>query len=307
MNTSAASTTSSVISTAQTASLAAEEARKIDWNAPWLAHLAPRLRLLDAQAPQKWAQADDMKAALNHAVAQLQAQGLAMQTGLGKPLHFIAQEDLPHGQAYEVHIAQTGGVPTRLNLHDFFNASIWLTFPRIKAVLNARQNEQISAHGVTHQRGMARDALTLFDENSALLVTSNASIATALRQFDWDNALVAPRNLWENPRVPSADAQTVLYLFGHALMDKLTGPRKPMCAHTWVVMVDPTWFALNPVARMDEVDTRLAEQLRTHAFHTHDFCPLPVLGVPHFYQDNADANFYNDKQVFRAGRLRLCK
>jgi hypothetical protein len=32
------------------------------------------------------------------------------------------------------------------------------------------------------------------------------------------------------------------------------------------------------------------------------FQPLPVLGVPYFWPDNADPLFYDDTQVFRAGR-----
>ena len=281
------------------------EAEKINWNAPWLAHLCPRFATrVSGLAAQQWSQAPDMKAALNAAVAQLRAQGLPMLTGQGEALHFIAQEDLPEGKAYEEHIAQTGGVPTRLNLHDFFNACIWLTFPLTKAVLNARQFEQITAHGVTHQRGMARDALTLFDENAALLVTSDVSIAEALRAFDWQNALVTPRTRWENNVKPSPNAQAAVYLFGHALMDKLTAPRKAMCAHTWVILVESDWFRADLATRFADLDTRLSAQLRTHQFHTHDFCPLPVLGVPYFWQDNADANFYNDTQVFRAGRMR---
>lgn len=277
------------------------ESEKINWSAPWLAHLAPRFPM---HTPEQWANAPNLKVALNSAVAQLRTQGLPMLTGQGKPLHFIAQEDLPEGTAYEAHIAQTGGVPTRLNLHDFFNACIWLTLPLTKAVLNARQFEQIGQLGVTHQRGMARDALTLFDENAALLVTSDADIADALRAFDWHNALVAPRALWAHPSELGTDAQACVYLFGHALMEKLTAPRKAMCAHTWIVRVEPDWFALDLKARMNELDARLSAQLRTHTFHTHDFCPLPVLGIPHFCQDNTDASFYNDTQVFRAGRMR---
>ncbi len=144
--------------------LAFSEACQINWLAPWLAHLAPRF---PTHTPEQWANAPDLKIALNAAVDELRAQGLPMLTGQGQALHFIAQADLPEGVAYEAHIAQTSGVPTRLNLHDFFNASIWLTFPLTKAVLNARQFEHIATHGVTHQRGMARDALTLFDENAS--------------------------------------------------------------------------------------------------------------------------------------------
>ena len=30
--------------------------------------------------------------------------------------------------------------------------------------------------------------------------------------------------------------------------------------------------------------------------------PLPILGVPHFWAENADPSFYDDSQVFRSGR-----
>ena len=155
------------------------EAAQIDWSAPWLAHLAPRFA---QRSPEQWAAAADLKVALNTAVNDLRAQSLPMLTGQGKALHFIAQEDLPEGTAYEEHIAETGGVPTRLNLHDFFNASIWLTFPRTKAVLNKRQYEQISANGVTHQRGMARDALN-YAQSTALFLQQAGAMEEAQKHW----------------------------------------------------------------------------------------------------------------------------
>ena len=266
----------------------------INWSAPWLAHLPVVCREL-ASAP-------DLKAALNAALLHSDS---VVHSGGDAPLAFIAQEDLPAGVAYESHIYATGGVPTRLNLHDFFNACIWLTFPKTKAVLNRRQAEQINALGVTHERGMARDALTLFDENAAILVVSDARISAALREFDWGNALVAPRGDWDAPCAPRADARAALYPFGHALLEKLTAPRKAMCAHTWVLEVAADWFALPLRERLADLDARLAVQLASIELNPRDFCPLPVLGVPHFSADNADKTFYNDARVFRSGRLRL--
>ena len=175
------------------------DVEKLSWSAPWLTHLGARFA---QDTPALWSSSMDTRSALNFAVAILHAHGLPMKTGLGKKLKFIPQENLPRARAYEEHIALTGGVPTRLNLHDFFNACVWLTFPLTKAVLNARQYEQIQAHGVQDKRGMARDALTLFDENAAILVTSNTQIADALRHFDWQNALVATRDLWDDPFNP---------------------------------------------------------------------------------------------------------
>ncbi|MFS9669939.1 DUF3025 domain-containing protein, partial [Klebsiella pneumoniae] len=77
----------------------------------------------------------------------------------------VPQDALPAGAAYEAHIAATGQVPTRDNLHDFFNALIWLHWPRAKAALNARQARAITQDGIGAARGTVRDAATLFDEN----------------------------------------------------------------------------------------------------------------------------------------------
>lgn len=265
----------------------------INWSAPWLAHLAT-----DAQL---WAQADDMVQAINLSAEKRRD----LYSGSGCALHFIAQEALPTGAAYESHIFDTGGVPTRLNLHDLFNASVWFTFPQIKAVLNARQAAQINQHGIQHARGVARDALTLFDENAAILVTSEPSLSEALKAFNWHDCLVQPRSLWDIPHAPTTSAQAALYSFGHALMEKLVSPYKAICAHTWVMQVSPDWFALSQAERICDLDHRLSQQLQHHVFDTRDFCPLPILGVPHFWPDNTQPDFYNDPRVFRSGRTRL--
>ncbi len=57
---------------------------------------------------------------------------------------FVPQESLPEGTAYEEFISATGNVPTRDNLHDFFNGLVWQTFPLIKRELNALQAAQIA-------------------------------------------------------------------------------------------------------------------------------------------------------------------
>lgn len=272
-------------------SLSASDQGLIDWQAPWLAHLSQHAQL---------ASSTDLIATLNQSIA-----GQSFVTGAGQALHFIPQDDLPEGTAYEAHIAATGGVPTRLNLHDFFNACVWLTFPHTKALLNQRQAEQLQTLGVQHTRGMARDALTLFDENAAILVVSDPAIGDALRAFDWHNALVAPRAHWDSPVVPRANATAALYAFGHALMEKLTAPRKAICAHTWVVHVDADWFSLPQATRLAALDVLLAQHIRAWDINPRDFCPLPMLGVPHFWADNADETFYNDERVFRSGRMRL--
>ncbi|VVE29014.1 membrane protein [Pandoraea anhela] len=112
----------------------------IDWQAPWWSAVAARGQA--ALACEDWRQA-----------LSAQAVQAALVSGQGRALCFVAQEELPAETAYEAFIAATGRVPTRRNLHDFFNALIWLTYPRGKAALNARQAAAIAADGVRATRG----------------------------------------------------------------------------------------------------------------------------------------------------------
>ncbi len=61
-------------------------------------------------------------------------------------------------------------MPTRDNLHDFFNGLAWLHFPQAKRCLNELQAAEIDQRRRGRPpRGPLRDALTLFDENGAVL------------------------------------------------------------------------------------------------------------------------------------------
>ena len=82
----------------------------IDWSAPWYEGL-PRIAV---EGP--------VHEALN-------------RTGAA-PVRFVPQAELPAGMAYERLIFETGRVPTRDNLHDFFNGLVWLRFPQAKRRLN---------------------------------------------------------------------------------------------------------------------------------------------------------------------------
>ncbi|HXZ09231.1 MAG TPA: DUF3025 domain-containing protein, partial [Paraburkholderia sp.] len=89
----------------------------IDWSTPWFAQFATR--------GVRWQQAALGSEAALLAEMNTDAGRSGQTTGRGKRLAFIAQDDLPVGSAYEAHIASTGCVPTRHNLHDFFNALVW--------------------------------------------------------------------------------------------------------------------------------------------------------------------------------------
>src|SRR5256885_7318982 len=56
------------------------------------------------------------------------------------PWRFVPQHDLPEGTAYEQFIFETRCIPTRDNLHDFFNGLIWLRWPALKDRKSTRLN-----------------------------------------------------------------------------------------------------------------------------------------------------------------------
>jgi len=259
---------------------------QIDWSRPWYDAVRPAFEGLGIEG-------DDFSAAFTRNAARL---GLLNHRDL--PISFVPQEALPDGTAYEAFISATGGVPTRDNLHDFFNGLVWQTFPLIKRQLNALQAAQIAAAGgVGQSRGAARDAATIFDENAALLLVrasrAGRALVDELRAHCWDAALFEKRAMF------GPDAQ--VWLFGHALMEKLVAPRKAITAHTRVVFADDAYFALSAGEQRAWIDARVAAELAQGPLATSSFTPLPVLGVPGWWPQQ-DAAFYADAGVFRPKR-----
>lgn len=238
----------------------------IDWHAPWLVPLR----------------------AVGQAVQQRVLVGCLVADALNSvgacPVGFVRQAELPPGQAYEHFIFDTGRVPTRENLHDFFNGLVWLQFPHTKRRLNQLQAQAIAADGVQAVRGPLRDALTVFDENGAVL-SAPPALWAALRARDWQALFVDLRPLWREAR---------LVLFGHALLEKLVSPRKPTVAHVYQAPV-----AINSIASLD---AWLAQAVQPGPWAAKPFTPLPVLGVPGWWPANEVPGFYGDAQVFRPPR-----
>jgi hypothetical protein len=243
---------------------------ELDWQRAWL---APYRSLGEATAA-RLAAGDSVADALNACIP-----GVPPMLSAG-PLRFVAHEALPTGEAYEAFIHRTANVPTRDNLHDFFNGLVWLRFPLLKRRLNELQAQEISQSGIGATRGAVRDALTLFDENAAFW-QGPPQLAHALQGRDWHALFVTHRLAW-------ADARLVL--FGHALLEKLVQPRKSITAHACVVP-----------SQVDD-EAHLCAMLNPAWLASKSFHPLQVLGVPGWWAANGSAAFYEDPSVFRAPR-----
>jgi hypothetical protein len=229
---------------------------------PWLSPYA-----LVAQQVLNAASSESVAAALNA------ARGKQLDT-----LRFVDQSALPSGESYESFIARTNCIPTRDDTHDLFNGLMWLSYPKTKQRLNALHARAIEQQGGTGSRGPLRDALTVFDENAALL-QAPAELIEALRLRDWKALFLTRRALWQSAR---------LLVFGHALMQKLMSPRKAITAHVWLVQ--------------ELEDVAIAATLSPERLTTKTYLPLPVLGVPGWWAANEEPSFYEDAGVFRPTR-----
>lgn len=252
----------------------------IGWSAPWFAPFSgPGAVLADS---------DDWIGEANGFAERLQ-----LRNHRGLPVRFIPQVELPDGTGYEAHISATGQVPTRDNLHDFFNALAWLHFPHIKQTLNALHAQSLDEPVRAGSRGRQRDAATLFDENAALFIARDEQLIEDLREHRWQQVL------WRSPQAFASEAQVML--FGHALLEKLVTPYKSLTAHVWTVRVDADWWLMDEATRRADIDRRVSAAL-SEGFTSADFCHLPVLGVPGWWPGQ-DAAFYEDSTVFRPRRI----
>jgi len=240
---------------------------RIDWARPWFAGW----RELGALASIQVNGHGSVCSALN------------LVLGPGFSMKFVLQSELPSSLAYEAFIFSNKCIPTRDNLHDFFNGLCWLRFPQTKLRLNFLQAQEIASEGVGATRGPLRDALTLFDENVLLLQTSN-DLWQALQVRDWGKLFGELRDEWRT---------THIVIFGHALLEKLVTPYKSITAHVFRVSSD--------VDTQDDqaLDDWLSNNLQPDYLATKPFFALPVLGVPGWCPENEDLSFYLDTHVFR--------
>lgn len=224
-------------------------------------------------------------------VASLAASaGLRTENGL--PLAFVPPR--ADGLGYEERIWLRGEVETRPdNWHDFFNAVIWLAFPRAKAALNARHRREMAAGGT--MRGPARDALTHFDECGLLVVSADHSLLELMRGFAWKDLF------WK--RRAAVRRAMGFFVFGHATCEQLLAPFRGITGKAIIYPVDREWLDAPPAARLSDLDARLAADFAAgYPQRPRDLQPVPLLGIPGMCADSEDPAYYDDTWHFRPGR-----
>ncbi len=211
----------------------------------------------------------------------------------GRPLRLVAAGGkLP----YEIRVYESGELECREhNWHDLFNVLTWLVFPQTKAALNARHHGGWTA-ATRDGRGAVRDALTLFDESGLVVLSAEPALLQLIRDFHWKPLF------WEQ-RAAVINAMRFLP-FGHALCEKVLAPYRGLTGHALLLDIDAGLLELPMPALLRTVDGRLANLLIDPQIlqSTRQLSPLPVLGIPGWCSDNANAAYYDDTGYFRPGR-----
>lgn len=211
------------------------------------------------------------------------------QSASGAAIHFVAED----AANYEKSIFDTGRVPTREgSWHDFFNALVWLRFPKTKAALNHRHVRHLREDA---PRGPLRDAATQFDECGVVVLSLDRQVNALLDAQAWVEAL------WDRR---AALRGTRFLVFGHASLDVLREPHFGLCGKA-LYLDAPASLAAAPLASwIAFADDTLAVRFKNDGFcaSPRALAPLPLLGVPGVTAANECRDYYLDTRQFRPRR-----
>lgn len=235
-------------------------------------------------------------------LAALNALTQSLCSASGAPIRFVPPlaASRSFDEHYEVRLYREGSIGTRAhNWHDLFNALVWLSFPRIKATLNARHYEEISRRPGDPLRGTARDVLTLFDEGGVFVASANADLSALLRGERWKDLFWGRRE--------DVKRSMRFYVFGHAIMEKALSPYAGITAKALIVDVDDDFLRADDVAQRATLDAAGVTCFSGDVVFrsTRSLGPLPILGIPGWTSDNESPSYYDDTQQFRPPRMQL--
>jgi hypothetical protein len=266
------------------------------WTLHWLErspmHM-PLARIARHLPAEQWPDIDTLNKVLGKCDRQV-------SNARGKAIKFVKQAGKPacFDEQFEPRTFLRAQVMVRSqSWHDLFNALVWMTFPNTKAAINARHFALLqTCQG--GQRTPAGDALTHFDEDGLVVVSSSQYLLELLLNFRWKELF------WQHRQAVRAQMRFVL--FGHAMYEKALKPFVGMTAKSVLLRVPPDVLCLESAAFTEQVDRRLAAYVTDPRNLTRGraLAPLPVLGVPGWWAQNEISEFYDDVRHFRSGRLR---
>lgn len=222
---------------------------------------------------------------LNSWLEQLQPR---LKNTNGKLIQFVGQGDSFESfeDGYEQRIYLKGEVQTRLdNWHDFFNAIIWMKLPEIKRVINGRHYyESLKQRqlGETKNRNAVQNQLAHFDECGVVVISKSKELLDLLSNHCWSELF------WD--RREQVQSDMYFEIFGHALYEKALNPYIGFTGKALLIYSND----------FDNVSQKAAAHLIQKIGNVENLLsPLPILGVPGWWQENKSLDFYKNSDYFR--------
>jgi len=207
-----------------------------------------------------------------------------------KPVH-QAHEINSFEELYEPRVYLKKELQTRThNWHDFFNAQIWLNFPKTKKVLNSLHYSASIKRPKGSNRSTLENRITQFDECGAILVSSDKALLKLIKEHEWTALFINHRHeLSEKLRC---------IVFGHAIFEKAISPYIGMTCHCLLVE-DEKLLKQAKNKEYSAIDDYLSTKWQKEiAYNPTKFDAFPVLGLPDYWHDQEN-EFYQNKQYFR--------
>lgn len=201
-------------------------------------------------------------------------------SGAGIPIRFAkspSTRSRGFNTLYQPRIFLKGEVSTRTdNWHDFFNAMVWLSFPKIKAYINRRHFFIYDAEADfpwtknNPTRNREQDALTIFDEGGAVAVVSDEKYIFLYRNLNSDE-----RKKWMREHI---NTHIKVFIFGHAVYEVLLQGHKDILASGIWLVGKNDFFNKKTTHQLEFVDSAACDwlQVRLDSLHTKDFTSIPA-------------------------------
>jgi len=199
---------------------------------------------------------------------------------------------------YESRIYLKGELQTRLeNWHDFFNATAWLQFPKIKSALNSLHYETSKNREAGTNRSPLENAIALFDECGSIIVADDEKYLELIRNHQWKEIFWDNQDAWGSN---NSSGHVQCYVFGHAMHEKALTPYLGMTTHNIMLTQESGFFQKDFLEQLSIIDQTISDiWLRKKIEKAKELQPLPLLGIPAWWKEKQDSKFYDNQDYFR--------
>ena len=96
-------------------------------------------------------------------------------------------------------------------------------------------------------------------------------------------------------------------IFGHSLYEKTLNPYIGMTASSVIIEVDDLFIQQSQTWQLDTLDHQLSSRImnRDQLLKMYPLKALPILGVPGWWRENNDSEFYRNADYFRPAKLKV--